>query len=594
MNDNVFLLPYEDVASIPWKGNVADYDTAIHRLGHGHKKFKAINPYFDDKTVLDYVELVIPENPVCVVWTYKGEWVVKLFDQDWNPNEGYHSFEIQKPQLSWSKNEDLDRLMTFENDPMTNYSLSKGDEDYELVWYLDSRFNPLEDKVWALKARPIGKKIKGVKDMGFVCPDIDIELNPHLPDLGIDIDSCCPAFFELAHECAYELDPVFQTPEQRLWVVKFSPRWRKPKDWKWLGTVSPEYHITYNPDLPHLDYDLDYIIPWYDFEYEHVWMLDKRYLNEGEPEIWAFKIKVAAEVVGTKIVDYISPNFQLEINEDLPALQGDLDYAIPWHDFEYEHIWYIDHNGEKVWAAKARAIDNTRGEKEVGMIVPIIDQLDVVFISYQESNADENWNRVLEKAPHAKRVHGVKGIFNAHRAAAKLATTDMFYVVDGDAYLTDQWEFDYQPGIFDRDCSYVWCSQNPVNGLVYENGGVKLFPKNALLKAGKWKTLDMFTGISLKQKSNEQVSCFNNFNTDEFSTWRSAFRECVKLFVINKISAIDTWTKKGKSKKFGQYAIEGARAGINFAKENINDMKLLQKINDYDWLKLEFERIYGR
>ena len=93
------------------------------------------------------------------------------------------------------------------------------------------------------------------------------------------------------------------------------------------------------------------------------------------------------------------------------------------------------------------------GTKDMGYVsITGITQLDVIFISYNEPNAEKNWLRVLEKSPKAFRINGIKGIVNAHKCAAELATTDMFYVVDGDAYLTDEWSFAYQPSIFDRDC----------------------------------------------------------------------------------------------------------------------------------------------
>ena len=591
MDDNVFTLSYKSVASVPWNGSVTDFDSAIHALGKnlGHKKFKAINPYFDDKTVLDYVDIVIPDNPVCVVWTYQGKWVVKLFDQDWSPSEGYHSFEIQKPKLAWTKNEDLDRLMTFKNNPVTEYNLKKSDEEYELVWYIDPRVNPLEDKVWAMKARPIGTKIKGVKDMGYVMPDVAVEFNEHLPDIGVDVDLCYPAYYELAHECAYELDKKHQTDNKRLWVVKFTPTWRKPKEWIWLGSIAPEYNITTNPDLPNLEYNVDYIIPWHDLAYEHVWMLSNEHLNAGEPEIWAFKIKAAKDTSETKVIDYVSLEFDLEINPDLPEFNLDLDYIIPWHDLAYEHVWYIKHKNKKVWAAKVTAVDNPIGTKEVGIIIPELDRLDVIFISYHEPNAEENWQRVLAKAPWAKRVDGVSGIFEAHKAAARLSNTDMFYVVDGDAWLVDEWNFNYQPNLFDRDCAYVWSSKNSINDLVYQYGGVKLFNKSVITKKKTWKSLDMFSTMP-KIKSENDISCITRFNTDEFATWRSAFRESVKLYVSNQITRLDSWLSSDINAPFGKFAQSGAQAGINFAKENINNLSVLTKINDYTWLKQQFRK----
>ena len=49
---------------------------------------------------------------------------------------------------------------------------------------------------------------------------------------------------------------------------------------------------------------------------------------------------------------------------------------------------------------------------------------DIVFISYQEPNADENYDKLKERFPLAKRVHGVKGIHQAHIEAAKKCIED--------------------------------------------------------------------------------------------------------------------------------------------------------------------------
>jgi len=666
MLDNIYQIPLQDVLAVEWQGNDLYYDLQLYELGQGHDEFYVINPNNDIpekwKTDLKYYVEEIPDSRKCIVITYEGEWIVKLFKDGWYPYHGYDSVEIVKTQLAWTKNSDIDKLITYEDDPFGTFNPSKWDRNYKLIWYIDPRFNPLDEKVWAFSCQPIGKEILGTKDMGYVVPDVLVEFNEYLPDLGIDANDCCPPFFELAHECAYELDPLFQTDDERPWVVKFKPMWRKPKEWKWLGTITPEYTVVYNPDLPKLDYDLDYVIPWHELVFEHVWMLDRKHLKDGEPDIWAFTIQVSTELNGSKIVGYVSPTFNITYNPDLPSLDYDLDYVVPWHDLAYEHVWMLDNKHlqnneepiwalkasatkkqkgskiigqvspnvsiaynpnlpklkydeeyvvpwhdlayehvwylsttdtkEKVWAVRASLCENPIGEKEVGIVVPLFaDQLDVIFISYKEPNADENWRRVLEKAPWAKRVHGVEGIFNAHKAAAKLATTDMFFVVDGDAWLVDEWEFDFQPGIFDRDCAYVWSSKNPVNDLTYQNGGVKLFNKSILMKKKKWDTLDMFTGIMPKISAEERVSCITAFNVDEFSTWRSAFRECVKLYKNNQMAKLNSWLNSDVEKPFGEYAMLGAWSGSQFAKENINDYQALLKINDYKWLEQKFKEM---
>ena len=61
-----------------------------------------------------------------------------------------------------------------------------------------------------------------------------------------------------------------------------------------------------------------------------------------------------------------------------------------------------------------------------------INEFDIVFISYDEPNADENYNDLINKAPWAKRSHGVFGSDAAHKAAADMAETDRFITIDAD------------------------------------------------------------------------------------------------------------------------------------------------------------------
>ena len=67
--------------------------------------------------------------------------------------------------------------------------------------------------------------------------------------------------------------------------------------------------------------------------------------------------------------------------------------------------------------------------------------LDIFHLSYQEPYADKTWKSLVKKFPYARRVKGVKGIFNAHKRCAELAYTKSFYVVDADAILEPDFNF---------------------------------------------------------------------------------------------------------------------------------------------------------
>lgn len=235
-------------------------------------------------------------------------------------------------------------------------------------------------------------------------------------------------------------------------------------------------------------------------------------------------------------------------------------------------------------------------KKELDIVASVPRPFDVVFISYQEPNADENFERLLEKVPYAKRVHGVKGIHQAHIEAAKLCTTEMFWIVDGDAMIVDDFNFDYQVQRWDLSTVHVWRSQNPVNDLIYGYGGIKLFPRELTLNMDVSKP-DMTTSISKFFKPMPEISNITGFNTDPFNTWKSAFRECCKLSskVIDRqkddetSARLQAWTTKGEDRLFGNYAIAGAKAGAAYGARNKDNPTALAKINDFDWLKEQFE-----
>ena len=217
---------------------------------------------------------------------------------------------------------------------------------------------------------------------------------------------------------------------------------------------------------------------------------------------------------------------------------------------------------------------------------------DIVFISYGEANADSNWDKLKQQYPMAKRVKDVKGIHQAHVAGAKKCFTKMFWVVDGDAQIVDDFKFDHEVSSYDLDCVHVWRAKNPVNGLEYGYGGVKLLPRMLTLKMDTT-TNDMTTSISDKFKLMQDISNVTAFNVDEFSTWRSAFRECTKLAskIIDRQNEEETnerlriWTTVGGDRPFGEYAIKGACAGREYGLSNGADLGL---INNFDWLKEKY------
>ena len=220
---------------------------------------------------------------------------------------------------------------------------------------------------------------------------------------------------------------------------------------------------------------------------------------------------------------------------------------------------------------------------------------DIVMITYNEPNGDENFQKLQQRFPRAKRVHGIKGIHNAHIEAAKQVSSDLFWVVDGDAVIHDDFMFDYVAPHNEKDYVKVWRSINPVNGLEYGYGGVKLLPR-ALTEHMDTSKPDMTTSISSKFKPMPVVSNYTDFAVDEFTAWRSAFRECCKLSskVIDRQKSgetderLETWCTHAEG-KFADVVLQGAKAGVEYGTANKFNKDNLAKINDFDWLLTQFE-----
>lgn len=234
-------------------------------------------------------------------------------------------------------------------------------------------------------------------------------------------------------------------------------------------------------------------------------------------------------------------------------------------------------------------------------VTSTVAQYDIVMITYDEPNMEQNWSRLKQRFPRAKRVHGIKGIHQAHRTAANQVSTPMFWVVDGDAEIVPEFNFDFVLPTGVDNAVRVWRCKNPVNDLVYGYGGVKLLPTE-LVKNMDMAKPDMTTSISSIFIPVQELSNITQFNVDEFSAWKSGFRECTKLAsrVIDRqkdhetAHRLDVWCTKGHDRPFGKFAIAGAIAGRTYGQQNRDNTDQLKNINNFDWLKEQFNAQYSQ
>ena len=157
--------------------------------------------------------------------------------------------------------------------------------------------------------------------------------------------------------------------------------------------------------------------------------------------------------------------------------------------------------------------------------------LDCIYLSYDEPQREQNWIKIQNLVPWAKRVDGVKGSDAAHKAAAAASDTERFILIDGDN-IPDSSFFDLSLDLdgTNHDCVFRWKARNAINGLMYGNGGISCWTKEFVNKMrtheasdGRAETLVEFCFDPRYFQMNDCYST-SYINGTPFQAWRAGFR----------------------------------------------------------------------
>ena len=224
---------------------------------------------------------------------------------------------------------------------------------------------------------------------------------------------------------------------------------------------------------------------------------------------------------------------------------------------------------------------------------------DIVYISYDEPEAEKNYQKILNKFPKVKRVHGVSGMENALIAAAKLSETPWYYAVFAKTEIADDFDFEFVPDYFQTGKHYVFYCKNRVNGLTYGHMGMILYNRRNVINAEGYDQLGLDYTLSFPHEVLPIVSCYGNFDTSAYHTWRTAFRESTKLAYFNSIETsvdgeyrLKVWTSKATG-PYADWCIRGATDGVEFFSETQGDLSLLKQSFRWEWLRQRFVDRWG-
>jgi hypothetical protein len=180
---------------------------------------------------------------------------------------------------------------------------------------------------------------------------------------------------------------------------------------------------------------------------------------------------------------------------------------------------------------------------------------------------------------------GVKGRVAAYQAAAKLSSTPWFFAVFAKLEINPLFDFNWQPNLSDVAKHYIFYATNPVNGLEYGHQAMIAYHKELTLN-------NQGLGLDFTMDDAHAVIPINSgiarYNIDEWTEWRTAFREAIKLCVdanrddYEAKERLDVWLK--------EYSISSlaAEAAVGYYQEVNGDMDKLKLSYEWAWLRTKF------
>lgn len=232
-------------------------------------------------------------------------------------------------------------------------------------------------------------------------------------------------------------------------------------------------------------------------------------------------------------------------------------------------------------------------------------EFDIVFLSYDEPNADLNYADLCDKVPWAKRVHGIKGSDEAHKEAARQSETEWLVTVDADNIVDNRFfNLDIDTDNESIDV-YSWLGKNNINGLQYGNGGLKIWRKEFILnmRTHEASTNDRAqVDFCWEDGYRQFMTCFSDviINSNPYQAWRAGFREGVKMTLADGVKVekhelqekiwwhnlhrLKIWSTIGSHVDNGLFSVLGARMGTYMTNctdwnyINVRDFELLKQI----------------
>jgi hypothetical protein len=399
-----------------------------------------------------------------------------------------------------------------------------------------------------------------------------------------------------------------------------------------LPTKKDHYVWICNSICDYTNFDFSYICDPYAKEQLHVFPSDKQKFGDT----FLVDVNKLRGIINNMFVleDYNKINFNQHLQTTrLPAPifinESDTHVSINDYDFDWPYATFISADNKEIiisdkepmslWSSETKniIIHSTGGTaitvpKEAKKFIdnelydyPYITKslkltqsqpLDIVFLSNGEVGADENYEHLLkvtDKLPNrVVRVDGINGRAASYHAAANASSTPWMFTVFAKLKVNNKFDWSWQPDRLQVPKHYIFHATNPVNGLEYGHQAMIAYNKQITLR-------NMGKGLDFTLDNEHEVVEINsgiaNYNTDEFSTWRTSFREAIKLRLEDSTISkhrLKIWSTVGEG-DYAQYSINGALDAVEYFEQVNGELDKLRLSYDWPWLQEYFNTKYN-
>ena len=220
--------------------------------------------------------------------------------------------------------------------------------------------------------------------------------------------------------------------------------------------------------------------------------------------------------------------------------------------------------------------------------------LDIIFLSNGEECAHENYQHlknITKNLPNrVKIISNINGREASQHAAAKASKTPWYFLVNAKLKVNEDFDFSWQPDIFKSSRHYIFRATNILNDLEYGHMAIVANNKKLTLNT-------VVRGLDFTMDSPTEVVNMNSgvaiFNKNEWDTWRTSFRECIKLCYAKDSESkkrLEIWSTIAVG-DFAQYSLQGAHDAIEYYKETNGKLEYLLYSYDWEWLHERFKSI---